>query len=108
MSFTETDKLTQPILSFQSRKPLPDRKLSNKSSLKPSASESSLPPSPAEDVHEIHLDTENADIPDVNVEPEQGKVKVRGDRRRLDVKSKEWDGLRRNVKKEMGGLKPSE
>lgn len=32
----------------------------------------------------------------------------RGERRRLDVKSKEWDGLMRGVKEAMGGMQPSE
>jgi len=91
---------TQPILSFQSRKPLPDRALtkSQSTSLRPSASETSIPLSPSEEVHEIVLESTD--------DGEKKGKKVKG-KRQLDVKSREWEGLRRMVRDEMGGTKPS-
>ena len=56
--------------------------------------------SPSEEVHEIHLPHPGNN----NAELEANK---RGERRQLDVKSKEWDGLRRMVKGQMGGMKAS-
>jgi hypothetical protein len=113
---------TQPTLSFSSRKPSVSDTLSkpvskaqsrSTASLAPSASEVSIPSTAPDSDVEPTPDAEERTLRETAREKgrkdaEDKEKARRGERRTLDPKSKEWEGLTREAKKAMGGMQPSE
>ncbi|RSH94441.1 hypothetical protein EHS25_004244 [Saitozyma podzolica] len=108
--------LSQPTLSFSSRKPStsdtlakPLSKAQSRStaSLGPSASEVSIPSTAPDSDVEPTPDAEERALREKGRKDAEDKEKARrGGRRTLDPKSKEWEGLTREAKKAMGGMQP--
>jgi len=93
--------LAQPTLTFQSRKPTAhDGKSTSRPSTVPvrTTSDESIPVD--EDVGEITPRRPEAEKENLNIAETSVK------RRQLDPKSKAWEGVWRDAKAQMGGMKP--
>lgn len=103
----------QPTLAFASRKssaPSPVKKKTapvRQSSLRQSVSTDDIRRTDADDDDDATIVTSDDDEKKVVIQSETGSGKI-GERKKLDVKSKRWDGVYRDAKKSMGGLAPSE